>query len=250
VPEAPLENNSPESPPSPSQTGQPPVPPPTTQSGGGVPANLDALRFRDSNRRFLQAKGESSTFEVVLLDRAGQEIQASVPLNWQSSRPEDFSVNAQGLITALVDTGYSEITVRIPGTAFEARSVINVNSPGSGTGGGGGSGGGSAPVPVQPLRITQLEASSQTLIGTGSLLRLQASAVLGANLLAPEQYSWRCLQSACNTFTPATGAVVFWQAPATGGTYTLELTVQAEGRSTSQQVSIEVLTGVGEVQVN
>jgi len=90
-----------------------------------VPANLAVLRFRDSNKRFLQARGESSRCEVVLLDRTGQELQASVQLSWQSSCPQDFSVDAQGLLTALVDGRSTSQQVRVEVLAGSGSVQIN-----------------------------------------------------------------------------------------------------------------------------
>jgi hypothetical protein len=66
----------------------------------------------------------------------GQRRAGEIPLEWSSSRPQDFLVDAEGNVQALVDYGYSEIIVKIVGTNYEARTVVNVNLGGSGGGGG------------------------------------------------------------------------------------------------------------------
>jgi hypothetical protein len=103
---------------------------------GSLPAGLAGLRLETGNR-FLSGQGARAQFRAVLLDAAGQVLRAEVPLQWQSSRPQDFSVDDQGQILALVGSGYADIQVRIPGTAFAASAVMNVSSFGrSGSSGG------------------------------------------------------------------------------------------------------------------
>lgn len=104
-----------------------------TEPGFELPSQLSELRFGEIDR-FLDSRGERTRFAVELLDAAGQVIAVPVPLEWRSSRPQDFSVADDGEITALVDFGYSTISVQIPGTAFVAQAVINVSVGGAGSG--------------------------------------------------------------------------------------------------------------------
>lgn len=111
-----------------------PTPMPSSESPSAMPtdpeplpAQLNGLRFGTINR-FLESKGDQTRFSVELLDAQDQVFQAQVPLEWNSSRPQDFGVDPDGQITALVDYGYSLISVRIPGTSFLAQAVINVSA--------------------------------------------------------------------------------------------------------------------------
>jgi hypothetical protein len=97
----------------------------------------------EASKRFLDGQGESVVLKPVLKDAAGQTLNsADFPLQWFSSRPTDFSVDASGKVTALVDYGYSMISLKIPGTNIEAQQQLSVNAIAS-------SGGGSAPKPTR-----------------------------------------------------------------------------------------------------
>lgn len=160
----------------PSSTTSNPSPSPQTV----LPAGLAGLRL-DTGNRFLRGQGASTQFKAVLLDTAGQVLQADVPLQWQSSRPQDFSVDAQGQLRALVDSGYSDIQVRIPGTAFSATAVINVSSF---------SGGGTS----SSLRPPNLSGLSGATLSDGKyiLIRDQILTLSGSGFL-PGLFSYQVL---------------------------------------------------------
>lgn len=127
-----------------------PLPGASAVPGDELPPQLSELRFGAIDR-FLDSRGEHTRFAVELLDANGQIIAAQVPLEWRSSRPQDFSVADDGQVTALVDFGYSTISVQIPGTAFVAQAVINVSA-------GGGTGGSSkGPAPTPSVSVSLLE---------------------------------------------------------------------------------------------
>lgn len=210
-----------------------------------LPANLSRIQFSAQNDRFLDQVGEQTQFQVELIDNLGQVIDAVVPLEWISSRPDDFSVDAEGHLTARVASGFSTITVRIPGTSFEARTIINVVSGGSS----GGGGGGSSPRNTAPV-ITLLQASNQNVIGTGVLVRLTATATDAESNLGEASYSWSCAPNCTAQFNATQGTEVYWRTPSTGGTYTLALSVSDDTASTQQTLEIEVQTGQGQLQIN
>ena len=234
--------------PDPTVSSTPEVPQPSSSpSASGpsfvLPDNVAAIRFAN-NDRFLDQQGENTTWAVELVDRNGSVVPVeNVPLEWSSSRPEDFSVDAQGKLTALVSAGYSVIEVRVQGTSLEARSVINVSAGGAGGGGGGGT---SNAAPV----ITSLTASETNITGTGSLIKLTASATDSDSSLNSNSFSWSSDQAIGDTFNVSNGDTVYWRTPDTSGTYVITLTVSDGQRSVSQDVSIEVTTGQGTVIVN
>lgn len=226
-----------------------PTPSPTVSASPGLPANLAGIRFGELDR-FLGYEGESTRFAVIALDGEGRPLDTVLPLEWSSSRPQDFSVDATGKLTALVRSGYSEIVVRVPGTAYEIRTIVNV-STGSSSGGGGGS----ASAPVTPVNaapvIASLQASSNTVLGAGSLVRVSALANDAESPLTDASYSWSCSpQPGCGSFNQPNGSTVYWTAPPTAGQYTLTLTVSDGGQSTSQSVTIQLQTGSGQLTIN
>lgn len=214
-----------------------------------LPQNLAEIRFDASIDRFLDSKGESTRFKVVLLDDQGQMIDASVPIIWRSSRPHQFSVDAEGQITALVESGYSSITASIPGTDFAIDVVINIDTAGSS--GGGGGGGGSPQSVNQAPKITELSASSTSVVGGNALVKLTGLASDDKTTLNDTNYSWTCTpQDNCGQLLSQSGSSVFWQSPNTQGNYTITLSVSDGSLSTSQDLSIEVQTGIGSIEVN
>lgn len=237
-----------------------PTPLPTPLSGTGAAPQASAepvsvavagLRFAAVDR-FLDAAGERQRLQVVLLDVQGQPLAVDLPLEWSSSRPQDIRVSSDGQIEALVDFGYSQIEVRLPGTDFVTGVLINVNNSGlsaGGSGSGNGSGSGGGGQQLRPV-IHQLQASTAQVLGAGELVRLSASASQGQQAVSDTSYSWRCLEANCNLFTPANGPTVFWQAPPQGGAYTLELTVSQGGQQVSQAVVVQVQVGQGKVTIN
>lgn len=219
-----------------------------------LPENLAGLRYADGINRFLNAEGQTMRFAVELVDKDGQKIEAEVPLEWFSSRPQDFSVDAQGLLKALVRSGYSEIVVRIPGTRFEARTIINVSGGGSSSGGGGGGGGGpAAPAPAQntPPVITLLSSSQATVMGAGAVVQLKAQASDAESSLTEDHFSWSCSpQPACGQVSPLGGRQVFWQSPAAAGSYEMIVTVSDGVLSSRRSLTVQVQTGTGTLQIN
>lgn len=238
--------------PSPTASAVVPRPSVSPPPAVGLPAALAGIRFAASNVRFLNQIGQSTPFVVEPLDREGRVLDldlAALPLEWRSSRPQDFSVDAQGQVTALVDSGYSSIEVRVLGSDFQASSVVNI-ATGSGGGGGGGGGSTSAPTPNSPPVITLLNASSSTVNGAGTLVRLNAAATDANDTLNENSFSWRCAPADCGEFSSPTGTTVYWRAPATGGTYILTLSVSDGKASTTQDLSLGVSTGEGDLTVN
>jgi hypothetical protein len=128
--------------------GTPTTPTPTPNPGASssTTVNLpDGTRLVVSvPNRFLDKKSQSVQLNVRLLDQSGREIPIDLArLSFVSSRPEDFSVNAQGLITALKEEGFTTITVQVNGTEIKATQTLSVSSVVFGGSGGGGGGGGS-----------------------------------------------------------------------------------------------------------
>ncbi len=235
---------------------QVPVPAPSVQGslGFSLPDNVTAVRFVSQNDRFLDRKGEKTTFNIELVDAQGNVVSLeNVPLEFTSSRPKEFSVNEKGEIEALVNSGFSIIEVKITGTDFEARSVVNVNDASVG-GGGGSFTPAPAPAPVTPQNappvINSLQASSTTVSGTGKLVKLTAAATDADDTLTDASYSWNCAQAGCSTFTSNQGTEVFWRSPATTGSYALKLTVTDGQASVDRDVNITVTTGQGNLNIN
>lgn len=108
---------------------------PTPQPVAQPPVGLASLALAVPTR-YLYAKGESVRLGVVLLDAAGRPLTPAGPLalEWSSSRPGDLSVDTGGTVTALVADGYSEISVRLGGTAFSAATLLSVTDLASGGG--------------------------------------------------------------------------------------------------------------------
>ncbi|PKL79305.1 MAG: hypothetical protein CVV27_02060 [Candidatus Melainabacteria bacterium HGW-Melainabacteria-1] len=122
--------------PTPGPDGLPQASPiPGSAVPGALPPGLAGIRFLAGLNRFLDDQGESVNLGVELLNAAGQVLPGQVALEWSSSRPQDLIVDASGKVTALVDQGYTEIRVRVPGSSFEATTIINVNSTSGGNSG-------------------------------------------------------------------------------------------------------------------
>lgn len=243
--------------PSVAETPRPGVSTPPGSAPFRLPDNVVAIRFAN-NDRFLDQQGESTTFAVELVDRNGNVIALdNVPFEWSSSRPTDFSVDAQGKLTALVSSGYSVIEVRVKGTDLEARSVVNVASGGSSGGGGGGGGSSPAlpeptptPVPNAKPVITQLSANETNVIGAGTLVQITAAATDADDTLSGTNFQWSCTPTCSNGFNTPTGENVYWRTPNTGGAYVLTLTVNDGKDSTTQNITINVTAGQGTLTVN
>lgn len=223
------------------------LPTPTAQPGGSsIPTELAAIRFADDNQRFLERMNQTTQLKLVFLDKLGQTLLLNgLPLEWSSNRPQDFSVDAAGQVKALVDSGFSVITVQVRGTALQAQTVINVNTP---FGGGGGGGGGGSSAPAKPV-ITALTKSHPDPLFVNDWIQLFASATDKGGSLGNESYTWRCLEGNCSNFSTATGPQVYWQAPGPG-TYTLEVTVSNGNTASTEQIIVTVTQGSGSVVIN
>lgn len=103
-------------------------------------ARLD-LKF---SSRYLENQGETQQLQVQLLDANGNPLNlGSVPLEYRSSRPNDFSVSENGLVTALVDYGYSNIQVSLGD--LQVSQLFSVDAGGSSSGSGNTSGSNAGP---------------------------------------------------------------------------------------------------------
>lgn len=221
-------------------------PTPTAQPGAvTVPAELAVIRFADNNNRFLDRIQATTQLQVVFFDKLGQRLPLDgVPLEWSSNRPQDFAVDASGQAKALVESGFSVITVKVVGTSLQAQTVVNVNTP---FGGGGGGGGGSS-TPTIPITVALTKAHPDPLFPS-DWVQLAANGANNGTPLGAASYTWRCLEAHCNNFTPAAGAQVYWQAPA-AGIYTIAVTVSNGTVEKTEQMTITVTHGSGNVMIN
>lgn len=159
TPSAPLpsEPTLPISSPQPAPSGGSPTPSPASSSATPMaspsasalpPApgtrTIQALKLEGS--RFLNASGQRITLSVR--DQDGTVI-APEQLRFVSSRPQDLRVDAQGQVQALVDNGFSTITISLLGSDLQIEQLFSVASPSSSWSGGGGGGGGGGSAPTQ-----------------------------------------------------------------------------------------------------
>lgn len=80
------------------------------------------------SKRFLNAQGETASLQAVLLDAKGQTLDPKAfPLVWSSSRTSDFSVDQTGQAIALVEEGFSEISVQLQGTELTAKQLLSIS---------------------------------------------------------------------------------------------------------------------------
>ncbi len=92
---------------------------------------------------FLDGMGETTLLQPLLKDKQGQPLDPfKYPLEWLSSRPSDFAIDASGKVTALVEYGFTTIYLKIPGTSLMAQQQISVNTLAA-------TGGSSAPKPTR-----------------------------------------------------------------------------------------------------
>ena len=127
-----------------------PTPMPSPSGMTNLLAQVASLRL-DISTRFLSRLGQTQRIAVVPLDARGQAVSGDWPLDWRSSRPQDVSVTADGVVTALTQMGYSQITVRIPGTELEVSINIDVTDPAAFSSGSHGDRPRPTPVPVATL---------------------------------------------------------------------------------------------------
>ena len=106
-------------------------------------AQIARLNLQFSTR-YLESQGETQQLQVQLLDANGNLLNlGSVPLEYRSSRPNDFSVSESGLVTALVDYGYSNIQVSLGD--LQVSQLFSVDAGGSSGGSGNASGSNAGP---------------------------------------------------------------------------------------------------------
>lgn len=147
--------------PPPSGSGVTPTPAPTDNPAAGTSTTVNLpngtkLVLTLANR-FLDAKGQTVQVQAQLLDANGKELPlGDLKLAYSSSRPVDFSVDDQGLITALTDSGFSTITVEVVGMGLQASQVISVNTIDTylSSGGGGGGGSSSSATPSENVNLS------------------------------------------------------------------------------------------------
>ncbi len=118
---------------------------PTTPTLEGV----NQINVRIGNR-FFSAIGQTSQLQVDLLDENGQRINSNAELSYSSSRPQDFSVDGNGQVTARVSEGFSTIIVSL--NSLSATQLVSVSSPSSG-----GSGSTAPPEPTEENVNGQIE---------------------------------------------------------------------------------------------
>ncbi|MEZ0368831.1 MAG: hypothetical protein ACAI44_07070 [Candidatus Sericytochromatia bacterium] len=114
-------------------------------SGTAVPAAqagpADATSLEIVSAAAALPAGGSLQLSVLLRDGSGQVLNLAPALEWSSSQPLDISVDAGGVLRALDDSGFADISVKISGTGLSAHKVFNITRPAAGGGGGGGGGG-------------------------------------------------------------------------------------------------------------
>ena len=129
-------------------------------------ASIASIEIKAGNRFLNGGKGSTTQIEVILRDKDGKivTIDASL-LEWVNSRPTNFSIDAKGLVTALLDEGYTTITVTEPKSGKSASIQISISDPttGSSGGGGGGGGGGSTSTPTPTPVPTPFPSPSENL---------------------------------------------------------------------------------------
>lgn len=109
-----------------STPGQTATTPDTAIDGTLIKNDIGSLTIT-ANPRFLKNVGDTSQIELIAKDSQGKTLDIStLQLSWSSTRPEDFSVNQQGMATALTDDGYSDITVTEISTGLSAATLISV----------------------------------------------------------------------------------------------------------------------------
>ncbi|MGV3524182.1 MAG: IPT/TIG domain-containing protein [Candidatus Sericytochromatia bacterium] len=98
--------------------------------------------------RFISNAGSTLQIQArrILANGQAETLEPS-QLTWTSARPQDISVNDLGLLLGITANGYSEITVRLPGSELEARLLVSV-ADNSGSSSGGGGGGNTSPPPA------------------------------------------------------------------------------------------------------
>lgn len=135
-PSLPADNPAGEPTPSPIVT---PVPNPSAGSSASVTLPNGTRLVVSLSNRFLTSKGQSAQLNAQLLDASGKVLPLSdLQLLFSSSRLSDFSITDSGLVTALKESGYSQLTVSVAGTELATTQLISVDTFVGGSFGGGG----------------------------------------------------------------------------------------------------------------
>ena len=99
----------------------------------------------------LRAPGQAQQAEVSLLDAHNRVLEGDYPLRWQSSQPEQVSVDDAGRVTALRHGAQATLRVSLADTDLSAELQVQLHAPRSRSGGGGGGGGGASSPAAAPL---------------------------------------------------------------------------------------------------
>ena len=165
--------------PGPGDAGSPAAAPPSAQPGGspvtspgvspsagpgsGSQGGSGSGRLELSlSQRFLDQLGATTRIQIRMFDAQGREVPVDpARLSFSSSRPEDFSVDASGLVKALKENGFAEIRVQLIGTDLSAVQLVSVSAADAAAGSGGG-GGAPAPTPT-PLEDLNVDVEFEGL---------------------------------------------------------------------------------------
>lgn len=126
--------------PSPAASGTIPI---TAPSGAPVVdiSEIASIEVSVPNPYLKKGKGDTAQLSVTLKDKDGQVVSiGDAVLDWVSARPNDFSIDANGLATALVSDGYTIVTVTEKSSGLSATLKLSVTDTRSSGGGGGGGG--------------------------------------------------------------------------------------------------------------
>lgn len=109
-------------------TANPPTNNPAPNTGSSQ-SNVASIKLNVDNR-FLTEKGQTRQLSASLFDASGNELPAGTGvIQWTSSRPNDISVDTNGMVKALVGLGFSQITVAVAGTSLSDQIVFDVTDP-------------------------------------------------------------------------------------------------------------------------
>ena len=145
----------PSSTPKPSTNPETPIQTPDPTASGTLPnttpsgapevdvAQIASIEISATNRFLNTGKGAKTQITALLKDSDGNTVSLKdAVLEWTSSRPSDFGIDANGLATALVDEGFTVITVTETRSGVSASIQLSVSDSSQSSGGGGGGGGG------------------------------------------------------------------------------------------------------------
>ncbi len=99
-------------------------------AGGGLPVRPAARLEVTPAALLLTASGQRQQFQVRAFDAAGAEVRADVV--WKSSRPEQVSSSANGLVEAQVALGASQISVETADGVRSPPVLVSVAQPAPG----------------------------------------------------------------------------------------------------------------------